>query len=382
MISVIFGGDVSPKAGPAASSLISRGELWDEYVREFVSTADYRVVNLETTLGMTSTKRLKIGVNLQTLSGIGSVLAKSMVNMVSLANNHIFDFGIDGVLQTTRLLDKEQIKYGGIGKTPADADQLSIININGEKIGFLFYAEHEFNYISSSEPGTAILDPSSIVLKIQESKSVCDYVVLFTHFGPEGTDSPSPRMVKLFRDFIRAGASAVINCHAHHIMGMEFYDNKPIYYGLGNLFFPNDKMPDWWYQGILVKINFSKNGITTEELFTSFKETNYVSADIDQMNSMLKFQEISSWLKTPEIITQKWINFCKEQTPHMFSQLLKAFIALIPYIIAQKMHIRFRKKKSLNSLPAKGARVLRGLFSCENHTEELTEIFTELGLRE
>ena len=382
MVSIVFGGDFSPLCDTPAVSIVSRGVLWDKPITDFISQADFRLFNLETTLGTKAPKRLKIGVNLNTYAEMAKVLKESKIDMVSMANNHIFDYGSEGVLDTINYLKANGIMYGGVGKTPLDADKLHIFEINGEKIGFLFYAEHEFNYMSENEPGTAVLDPSGIILKIQESITQCDYLILFTHFGPEGTGCPSPRMVSLFHNFVKAGASVVINCHAHHVMGMEFYNGKPIYYGLGNLFFPKPNMPDWWYKGMLVKIHFSKKKITTDEVFISYNEKNEcVETNSNIVQEREYFNEISSWIKSHDIVENKWKEFCETQTPHMLKQLFKAFVALLPYFLCIKLKLPFYKKISLTSFPAKGARMLRGLFCCENHVEELSKIFTEMGIR-
>ena len=380
MVSIVFGGDFSPQCESAASLLLSRGYLWDDSITGFISEADLRIINLETTLGAKAPRRPKIGANLKTHEKMSEVLKQSKIDMVSMANNHIFDFGSEGVQDTINFLQASKIKYGGVGESPRDANKLHILEINGERIGFLFYAEHEFNYISEDEPGTAVLDPSGIILKIQESIIQCDYLILFTHFGPEGTGCPSPRMVSLFHNFVKAGASVVINCHAHHVMGMEFYNDKPIYYGLGNLFFPKPNMPDWWNKGMLVKINLTRNAITTKELFTTY-EDKYVEMNPNQMKAREYFNEISSWIKSPSIVEKKWKDFCKNQTPHMLDQIIKGVVALLPYYFSIKLKFPYYKKMTLNSLPAKGARLLRGLFSCENHVEELSSIFTDIGLR-
>ena len=106
------------------------------------------------------------------------------------------------------------------------------------------------------------LNPISQYYAIKQAREKADYVIVIVHGGHEHYQLPSTRMQETYRFFVDSGADAVVNHHQHCYSGYEFYENKPIIYGLGNFCFDNErKMPTTWYEGYAVQLIFSQNKI-------------------------------------------------------------------------------------------------------------------------
>lgn len=154
---------------------------------------------------------------------VASMLSGYGFNVVSLANNHAYDFLRDGFLQTKKYLDEAGISYFG---DPYNKEELSVIKeVNALKIAFIGY--HEF-YTSTTTP---------ILEEIKRVKNEADVVIVAPHWGYEYERIHSDFQTKRAREFIDAGASMVIGAHPHVIQPIEIYKGKPIFYSLGNFVF-------------------------------------------------------------------------------------------------------------------------------------------------
>jgi len=157
---------------------------------------------------------------------VASAMKAAGVSVVSLANNHAFDYGLDGVEETRSALDRHSIKWLGVGENAEKAKAPLFIDLDGVRLGLVVYAEHEFNWQGDDRWCTSMLEPAENVLQIQEVAGRCDALVVLIHGGPENWHYPSPRIVKICRAFARAGASAVLVAHAHAIMGSEVHQGE------------------------------------------------------------------------------------------------------------------------------------------------------------
>lgn len=158
---------------------------------------------------------------------------------LALANNHIMDFGREGLLQTGRLLDRAGIAWFGAGADLANARKAWITEIKGLKIAFLAYSlvyPEEF-FAGKERAGTAPGFAGYFVEDIRLAKSRADYVVVSFHWGAEGATNPKPYQQAAARRAIDAGADAIIGHHPHVLQGVEYYGRGVIFYSLGNFTF-------------------------------------------------------------------------------------------------------------------------------------------------
>ena len=163
------------------------------------------------------------------------------VDVVSLANNHALDFGRDVLSQTFVTLDNAGIKYAGAGETLDRARELQLVEAGGKTVGFLA-ASRVIPYtswnITDGQPGMlCTYDPSLLVAAIEDARDKCDFLVVYVHWGVERVEYPEEYERIMAKQYIQAGADAVIGSHPHVLQGIEFIDGKPVFYSLGNFIF-------------------------------------------------------------------------------------------------------------------------------------------------
>lgn len=164
-------------------------------------------------------------------------------DIVNLANNHVYDYGEDALLDTMDTLKQEGIPYVGAGANLDEAERPVYFVANGRKIAIVSATqiERSLNYTkeaTESSPGVLkTLNPEKFVAEIQEAKAESDYVIVFVHWGTEGDSDYGADQVSLAKKYVAAGADAIIGGHTHCLQGMTYMDGVPIIYSLGNFWF-------------------------------------------------------------------------------------------------------------------------------------------------
>lgn len=172
------------------------------------------------------------------------LLQKGNINLVNAANNHIYDYGINGIDDTMEYLDSVDIAYVGIGKTLQEAREPVIFTIKGRRLGFLGYfgGEGQFTATDTSS-GLAPRIHSLILNDIRNLRQKVDYVIVSFHWGIENEHYPEEWQMKLGRACIDAGADLVVGHHPHVLQGLERYNTGVIAYSLGNFIFGGHRRP-------------------------------------------------------------------------------------------------------------------------------------------
>jgi poly-gamma-glutamate synthesis protein (capsule biosynthesis protein) len=168
-----------------------------------------------------------------------AALKRAGFSMVTLANNHMMDFGAPALQETLRNLDDNGILYSGAGMTLAAARQEAVVRVKGANIAFLSYSltrPAEF-YAADDQPGTAPGFPGYYKKDIARAKATADYVVVSFHWGAEGATAPSLFQIATARAAVDAGADVVLGHHPHVLQGIEQYKKGIILYSLGNFAF-------------------------------------------------------------------------------------------------------------------------------------------------
>ena len=130
------------------------------------------------------------------------------------------------------------ISVVGGGENSVQAKSPLILESKGKRIAIINACEHEFSIADCGHGGSNPLDLINMQQDITNMRGKVDFVVVIIHGGIEYYPYPTPRMKRWYRHFIDLGADAVINHHQHCINGYEVYKEKPIFYGLGNFYFP------------------------------------------------------------------------------------------------------------------------------------------------
>lgn len=256
---VVIAGDYCPREQIAQMVEVGDYSFFDG-VRELIASADYSIVNLECPIVDGDALPInKCGPTLRTVSRVVDSIKYVGFDCVTLANNHFRDFGDEGCVNTLDELRGQNVDYVGGGVNLIEAQKILYKNIGGKILAVVNFCENEFSIAGQMHAGAAPIDFVDNYHQIKDARSNADYVLVVVHGGHEHYSLPSPRMKKLYRYFIELGADAVVNHHQHCYSGFEYYEGKPIVYGLGNFCFCyKSKHDSIWNEGYCVEIDFKK----------------------------------------------------------------------------------------------------------------------------
>ncbi len=228
---VLLGGYYESAVGENVSTAFSGFSL--------MSDADIAMVNLENPV-TTRGKKVPKPYNFRMHPRFLRAISDGGIDLVTIANNHVFDYGREGFFDTISYLDSAGIRHVGAGVNREEAHRPVVMEIRGKRIGFLaYYGGGEAPGAGKSSPGVARREPGLVKADILNLKSVlkADYIVVNLHWGTEKADTPDLSQQTFARTVIDAGANAVIGHHPHVLQGIETYHSGVIVYSLGNFVF-------------------------------------------------------------------------------------------------------------------------------------------------
>lgn len=306
-------------------------------VLNILNSCDYSVVNLEGPITDDSDDpSIKLGTNLCQSDEVLKFMKANRFNVVGLANNHIMDYGLNGLVDTFNKL--KGFLYSGAGLDFKSAIQPVLINDGGVNVKMMFVAENEFGYTDGNASGFAWINHPLINKKVIKNKINTDLLVVICHAGIEKIDVPIPIWRDRYRELIDFGADMVIGHHPHVAQGYEIYKNKYIFYSLGN-FFIDTTIRSIGDNGIGVVIEISKKGYKVNKILPiSNIDDNVVSdhsVDIDLLNKKISPDKYSMWLN--KYIDQIWINRYKKFNKMKVTGLSKIFKNIINFIFDRKI---------------------------------------------
>lgn len=243
---LIFGGDVLLDG--AIAEKINRGGGYEDVMSlsfaEMFSRADLAVVNLEQPFSTRGTPVEDKQYTFRGIPGHLKFLSEYMdVGAVSLANNHVLDYGTDAMLDTLLFLEEYGIGYAGAGEDLEAARKPYVAQWEGMTVTLIGASRVvptvDWHAWKNHAGVFTAYDPKNLLAVIREASEVSDTVVVYLHWGTENTDVPEEYQVALAHSCIEAGADVVVGAHPHVIQPLEFYQGKLIAYSLGNLIFPS-----------------------------------------------------------------------------------------------------------------------------------------------
>lgn len=255
-LSIVFVGDVMLDGGPG--HIVTNGGDPFAGVAAVLRDADLTVANLECAIvkdGHAVDKPYTFRGPKRALP-----LLKKYFSAVSLANNHVGDWGKKAFATGLELLREAKLPWFGAGDNVRTAHEPLILVAKGRRVallGFNDYPPRSFA-AGASTPGTAWLVEKDVVRAIKQARMKADLVILYLHWGEELEDKPTEEQRALARRLIYAGADAIIGSHPHVTQTIEWHQDRPVVYSLGNFvfdYFPYD--PPVW-TGWLVKLTFGK----------------------------------------------------------------------------------------------------------------------------
>ncbi len=204
-------------------------------VQRWFRAADVAFVNLESPLASDTLPRRAHRERAPILRGdpaAAQALARGGVDVVSVANNHVFDLGEAGLAATLEHVERAGMTPAGAGLTRERALEPAILEVRGRRFGLLAFTYGTNHRPERSGPHAARLGEAAE--RLRQVRGQVDTLVVSLHFGEEFTSTVSLDQRVWAHRCVDAGADAVIGHHPHVLQGVEVYAGKPIYYSLGN----------------------------------------------------------------------------------------------------------------------------------------------------
>ena len=341
-----------------------------------MNTFDYCITNLEAPITSCNNKIKKTGPNLKSSYNALKLLQKVGFNLVTLANNHILDYGEDGLIETISNLNELKIEFVGAGKSIQEARKPYIINKDGYSIGILNFAENEFCSASTNRAGANPVNIISNYYDIRNLKEKVDYVIVIVHGGREHYPLPPPKTRERYRFYADCGADLVVGHHTHCYSGYEKWNDSLIFYSLGNFIFDYKKKyrTGLWTEGFGLELDFNSKGLYSFSLIPYYqgrKESPQLKLMEKQDSSIFfeRIKELNEIIVSDELFFNSWNKHLKKERNfylanlHIDNPYLRAGVikGLIP-------HFPYNRNKELLFL---------NLFRCETHHELMINILSK-----
>ena len=241
-------------------------------IKQDISFSDLVIGNLECVAKVRKSRNLSKRPFLSTNYDTLNYLNDMNINMVTLANNHIYDYLLDGYTSTINFLDKHNIE--NIGTKLLNEKKINenfIKQINDLRFCFLNYVSRDtnLNLPSTAEIVVNELNCDTIINNINKNKSKVDYIIVLLHWGGETENGYYPKFeqTKVARKLIDSGADLLIGHHSHTFQPYEIYKGKYIFYSLGNFCFSDIYQDGTLYsrlssaqkKSIILEVDFKKN---------------------------------------------------------------------------------------------------------------------------
>ncbi len=273
-------------------------------IKPILKKADFVFANLETNFSKRGSPLDRIPVFRLDPAAFDLIL-QANVQIVSLANNHMFDYGPNAFTDTTDLLNKHNIKFFGAGLTLEDALRPVIIEIKSIKFGFIGFRDRESKYYSDNGVVTPQINKRQLFDSIDQIRDQVDWVVVSLHFGLEYRHTPNPDDVKLCRELVERGANIILGHHPHYPQGLEIYKKGLIVYSLGN-FIWDQNFVGHTAASYIVEVSVTKYCLQLVKVMPFHMNKHYqLKFDINK-EAFTKIEKLSSVFVDEKILDKEW----------------------------------------------------------------------------
>ncbi|WP_051190482.1 CapA family protein [Kaistella palustris] len=327
--------------------------------------SDINIINLEAPITESNSKILKTGPNLKVDKQSTLEALKALkVNVVTLANNHILDYGEQGVKDTLDLCEKNNIRTVGAGLNLEQASTTLHFEGKDIKIAVVNFAENEWSAAEESSAGFNPMDIIDNAEQIKAAKDIADHVIVIVHGGHEYYNLPSPRIRKQYRFYAEQGADIVVGHHSHCVSGNEIHNGIPIYYSLGNFIFTSPSNYEDWYEGLILEINICDGKINCNLHPIEQKKNSYELSLLSGKEKETVFRKISYYSSTITNdfkIMANWDDYVAMQSKEYLNYLSPLSFIKNRYVSG------FLRKLNINFSGIKGSALLLNMLRCEAH---------------
>lgn len=360
MLKIAFGGDICPGLTEQDTNCLASSPNTILDCMEY----DFKIANLECPIVSGHEKPIyKTGPNLSMPVRYKELLKSMKLDAVTLANNHIGDYGDDGVRSTLCELDNLGILHVGAGENIDDAYHAISFSKEDVSASILSICENEFGVAEENKCGVAGYDVGRLVKKLNEEKKHHDHVIVMMHGGNEFNPLPSPGAQRRYRCIVDFGATAVIGTHTHCPQGFESYHGGIIVYSLGNYYFPSQKHraeSDLWNAGYICVLRLDKAGVKMEIVPHRyfFDEDCFEYLRGEARNKFIQYLEnINSYLCNPDDM----------------KNMFKAWSLMYGKKYAERL--KWSEDISDEKIKKKQTLEIQNMFRCEAHRELLQTYF-------
>ena len=377
MSKIFIAGDYCPNA--RAENIVRSGDFSSIFngFEKIISDASLSIVNLECPVydNLKNYTINKIGPSLKTTSKSIDALQFAGFNLLTLANNHIMDYGEAGLQQTINACISKGISYVGAGSNLRTASAPFCKMIDGKKVTIINIAENEFSSASKGKAGSNPLNFIDNYSSIKSSVESSDYTVVIYHGGHEGFSYPSPRMKSLFKFYVDIGVNAVICHHSHRYSGFEKYKDGLIFYGLGNFYFDWPGIKDQnWFEGYAVTLDINNNEFKLHP-YIQCKNTPSIEALTSEQDKLFqkRIASINKVIANDQLLEQQFDDLVNSRSRTYLSELQ-------PYP-GYYISGAYRKGILPNLITKKQYRKLLNIIRCEAHYDILRKKLEEEVLK-
>lgn len=206
-------------------------------VQNIIKTADIALVNQEFAFTLNTYAVPKV-FNFKSDPEHVACLKQAGITVVNLANNHVLDFGIDGMIDTLNTLDQAGIGHVGAGIDSIQAQTPIIIEVKNKKIGIIGCTDNEPSWQAGrAKPGifyVSTQSPKELLQVIATVRSQVDYLIVTMHWGPNMVLRPMSGFVEFAHSLVDHGVDLFHGHSAHVVQGVERYKGKVILYDTGD----------------------------------------------------------------------------------------------------------------------------------------------------
>lgn len=346
-------------------------ELLSDDIKALYRSADINIVNLECPVNEhgDAYKIVKHGPHLQTTEKIFEHLRQLNITAVTLANNHLLDYGEEGVASTVKACNSNGTAYVGAGGDLQEAATFLLIEKNNIKIAFINCCEHEWSIATHDTAGANPVDIIDNLAAIKKAKQTADFVLVIIHAGNEYYNLPRPGIKKLFRFYAEHGADAVISHHTHCFSGYEVHNNVPILYGLGNMLFTRKSEYESWYTGLTAQLKIEKDKPVGFSIIPTRQSKEHFSLTLatgkEKEEILKETEKLSSVIADDGLLEKEWNKLVENRMP----QYLYHF-SPVPAMPGRYFKSALRRMGLVNTLtPPEYLTGVINYITCESHLD-------------
>lgn len=324
--------------------------------RPLIDRCDLVIGNLECcVLDNEPTGRDRSGI--YTTVAKAAVLPRSGMQIFSIANNHIMDFGLSGLSSTIDFLTAQGSRFFGAGTDLAMAEKPLFVDVKGRRLAFLGACDVSSIYATRSKPGTAPMRKKDLARRVRAARRNADLVIVVLHADFEFCRLPAPYRRRLSQNLIDTGAALVIQHHPHVCQGIEAYNGGLIAYSLGNFVFkiagnPYQERRDGTRDSMLlqVDIDFSVDPPRISSEVHGFHIDRHhrpIPCDEGRAKTFVRqIEEMSRDLQDDKTMRKFWFGVCKAEFRRAVFSFYYTSVKENPIAALRGLIDRFRNRKS------------------------------------